>query len=180
MKTFGARGKRTWNEDPLAFKSIPYRHFKSNVLLRGISLSLLFPLCATGWDLSPCFQHNSLLSPFECYWLSLYLWLLTYQSRWLYAVLTTAFLPFPLSPLKAWSITYHSWLTFVLLIWSCTLWMIRNRRKYAMISSPFMVVYANLLLVLQYIWSFELPEIKKVPGFLEKKEPGELASKVSD
>ncbi|XP_048662702.1 piezo-type mechanosensitive ion channel component 2 isoform X2 [Marmota marmota marmota] len=80
--------------------------------------------------------------------------------------------------MMAWSITYHSWLTFVLLIWSCALWMIRNRRKYAMISSPFMVVYGNLLLVLQYIWSFELPEIKKVPGFLEKKEPGELASKI--
>ncbi|XP_029420178.1 piezo-type mechanosensitive ion channel component 2 isoform X2 [Nannospalax galili] len=80
--------------------------------------------------------------------------------------------------MMAWSITYHSWLTFVLLIWSCTLWMIRNRRKYAMISSPFMVVYGNLLLVLQYIWSFELPEIRKVPGFLEKKEPGELASKI--
>ncbi|XP_026944380.1 piezo-type mechanosensitive ion channel component 2 [Sagmatias obliquidens] len=47
-----------------------------------------------------------------------------------------------------------------------------------MISSPFMVVYGNLLLILQYIWSFELPEIKKVPGFLEKKEPGELASKI--
>lgn len=42
-----------------------------------------------------------------------------------------------------------------------------------------MVVYANLLLVLQYIWSFELTEIKKVPGFLEKKNPGELASKVN-
>uniref|UniRef100_A0A8C3WX98 Piezo type mechanosensitive ion channel component 2 n=1 Tax=Catagonus wagneri TaxID=51154 RepID=A0A8C3WX98_9CETA len=80
--------------------------------------------------------------------------------------------------MMAWSITYHSWLTFVLLIWSCTLWMIRNRRKYAMISSPFMVIYGNLLLMLQYIWSFELPEIKKVPGFLEKKEPGELASKI--
>ncbi|KAM5304862.1 piezo-type mechanosensitive ion channel component 2 [Glossophaga mutica] len=80
--------------------------------------------------------------------------------------------------MMAWSITYHSWLTFVLLIWSCALWMIRNRRKYAMISSPFMVVYGNLLLILQYIWSFELPEIKKVPGFLEKKEPGELASKI--
>ncbi|XP_012581290.1 PREDICTED: piezo-type mechanosensitive ion channel component 2 isoform X3 [Condylura cristata] len=80
--------------------------------------------------------------------------------------------------MMAWSITYHSWLTFVLLIWSCTLWMIRNRRKYAMITSPFMVAYGNLLLVLQYIWSFELPEIKKVPGFLEKKDPGELASKI--
>uniref|UniRef100_A0A4X2LB83 Piezo-type mechanosensitive ion channel component n=1 Tax=Vombatus ursinus TaxID=29139 RepID=A0A4X2LB83_VOMUR len=79
---------------------------------------------------------------------------------------------------RAWSITYHSWLTFVLLIWSCTLWMIRNRRKYAMISSPFMVVYGNLLLTLQYIWSFDLEEIKEVPGFLEKKAPGELASKI--
>ncbi|XP_045154278.1 piezo-type mechanosensitive ion channel component 2 [Echinops telfairi] len=80
--------------------------------------------------------------------------------------------------MMAWSITYHSWLTFVLLIWSCTLWMIRNRRKYAMISSPFMVIYANLLLVLQYIWSFDLSEIPKVPGFLEKKNPEELASKI--
>ncbi|XP_075386107.1 piezo-type mechanosensitive ion channel component 2 [Tenrec ecaudatus] len=80
--------------------------------------------------------------------------------------------------MMAWSITYHSWLTFVLLIWSCTLWMIRNRRKYAMISSPFMVIYANLLLVLQYIWSFELSEIPKVPGFLERKNPAELASKI--
>ncbi|KAM5222304.1 piezo-type mechanosensitive ion channel component 2 isoform 2-T2 [Ctenodactylus gundi] len=79
--------------------------------------------------------------------------------------------------MMAWSITYHSWLTFVLLIWSCTLWMIRSRRKYAMISSPFMVVYADLLLVLQYVWSFDL-EIRKVPGFLEKKDPGELASKI--
>uniref|UniRef100_A0A8C3IXU4 Piezo type mechanosensitive ion channel component 2 n=1 Tax=Chrysemys picta bellii TaxID=8478 RepID=A0A8C3IXU4_CHRPI len=83
--------------------------------------------------------------------------------------------------MMAWSITYHSWLTFVLLIWSCTLWMIRDRRKYAMISSPFMVVYGNLLLTLQYIWSIDLnnDELPKVSGFLEKKDPGELASKVT-
>uniref|UniRef100_A0A663LWP3 Piezo type mechanosensitive ion channel component 2 n=1 Tax=Athene cunicularia TaxID=194338 RepID=A0A663LWP3_ATHCN len=81
---------------------------------------------------------------------------------------------------EAWSITYHSWLTFVLLIWSCTLWMIRDRRKYAMISSPFMVFYGNLLLTLQYIWSIELrnDELPQVSGFLERKEPGELASKI--
>uniref|UniRef100_A0A8C3TW88 Piezo type mechanosensitive ion channel component 2 n=1 Tax=Catharus ustulatus TaxID=91951 RepID=A0A8C3TW88_CATUS len=80
----------------------------------------------------------------------------------------------------AWSITYHSWLTFVLLIWSCTLWMIRDRRKYAMISSPFMVFYGNLLLILQYIWSIQLnnDELPEVSGFLERKEPGELASKI--
>ncbi|XP_037236097.1 piezo-type mechanosensitive ion channel component 2 isoform X5 [Falco rusticolus] len=82
--------------------------------------------------------------------------------------------------MMAWSITYHSWLTFVLLIWSCTLWMIRDRRKYAMISSPFMVFYGNLLLTLQYIWSIELKndELPQVSGFLERKEPGELASKI--
>uniref|UniRef100_A0A8C3R868 Piezo type mechanosensitive ion channel component 2 n=1 Tax=Cyanoderma ruficeps TaxID=181631 RepID=A0A8C3R868_9PASS len=82
--------------------------------------------------------------------------------------------------MMAWSITYHSWLTFVLLIWSCTLWMIRDRRKYAMISSPFMVFYGNLLLILQYIWSIELrnDELPQVSGFLKRKEPGELASKI--
>ncbi|XP_053570887.1 piezo-type mechanosensitive ion channel component 2 [Bombina bombina] len=81
--------------------------------------------------------------------------------------------------MMAWSITYHSWLTFVLLIWSCALWMIRDRRKYAMISSPFMVIYGNLLLILQYIWSINLPtELKDVPQLLKRKEPDELASKI--
>lgn len=49
-----------------------------------------------------------------------------------------------------------------------------------MISSPFMVFYGNLLLILQYIWSIELKndELPQVSGFLERKEPGELASKV--
>ncbi|XP_062836599.1 piezo-type mechanosensitive ion channel component 2 isoform X6 [Anolis carolinensis] len=82
--------------------------------------------------------------------------------------------------MMAWSITYHSWLTFVLLIWSCVLWMLRDRRKYAMISSPFMVVYGNLLLTLQYIWSIELDdhELPEVSDFLERKRPTELASKI--
>ncbi|KAM4705939.1 piezo-type mechanosensitive ion channel component 2 [Rhinophrynus dorsalis] len=81
--------------------------------------------------------------------------------------------------MMAWSITYHSWLTFVLLIWSCALWMIRDRRKYAMISSPFMVVYGNLLLTLQYIWSIDLrAELPEVLGLLERKSPEELASKI--
>lgn len=57
--------------------------------------------------------------------------------------------------------------------------MLRDRRKYAMISSPFMVVYGNLLVTLQYIWSIELEELPIVSGFLERKPPVELASKVS-
>ncbi|XP_019739327.1 piezo-type mechanosensitive ion channel component 2 [Hippocampus comes] len=64
--------------------------------------------------------------------------------------------------MMAWSITYISWLTFVFLIWSCMLWMVRDRRRYAMLSSPFMVAYGNLLIVLQYFFSFE--DITHVPG----------------
>ncbi|XP_076004427.1 piezo-type mechanosensitive ion channel component 2 isoform X1 [Genypterus blacodes] len=80
--------------------------------------------------------------------------------------------------MMAWSITYVSWLTFVFLIWSCTLWMVRDRRRYAMLTSPFMVAYGNLVMVLQYIWSFEIME--PVPGlFLRKDDPFKsLASKV--
>ncbi|XP_072220008.1 piezo-type mechanosensitive ion channel component 2 [Leuresthes tenuis] len=69
--------------------------------------------------------------------------------------------------MMAWSITYVSWLTFIFLIWSCALWMVRDRRRYAMLSSPFMVAYGNLLIVLQYIWSFE--NMKPVSGFFVKK-----------
>ncbi|XP_058621660.1 piezo-type mechanosensitive ion channel component 2 isoform X2 [Onychostoma macrolepis] len=79
--------------------------------------------------------------------------------------------------MMAWSITYVSWLTFVFLIWSCILWMVRDRRKYSMITSPFMVFYGNLLIILQYIWSFE--SLQPVPGlFLKKDVPfRELGSK---
>ncbi|XP_045549637.1 piezo-type mechanosensitive ion channel component 2 [Salmo salar] len=80
--------------------------------------------------------------------------------------------------MMAWSITYVSWLTFVFLMWSCLLWMVRDRRRYTMLTSPFMVLYGNLLIVLQYIWSFEL--LEPVPGlFLKKEVPfSELGSKV--
>ncbi|XP_058274705.1 piezo-type mechanosensitive ion channel component 2 isoform X2 [Hemibagrus wyckioides] len=80
--------------------------------------------------------------------------------------------------MMAWSITYVSWLTFVFLMWSCTLWMVRDRRKYAMLTSPFMVAYGNLVIVLQYIWSFET--LSSVPGmFLKPEDPfKELCSKV--
>ncbi|KAG8442206.1 hypothetical protein GDO86_011126 [Hymenochirus boettgeri] len=82
--------------------------------------------------------------------------------------------------MMAWSITYHSWLTFVLLIWSCALWMVRDRRRYAMLCSPFMVIYGNLLVTLQYIWSIALTnsELPEVMGLLERKKPEELVSKI--
>jgi len=57
---------------------------------------------------------------------------------------------------QAWSIVYHSWLTFVLLLWANVLWMIPNQRKAMMRSSPFIVLYAELLLVAQYIYGMDL------------------------
>ncbi|XP_066947530.1 piezo-type mechanosensitive ion channel component isoform X4 [Macrobrachium rosenbergii] len=60
--------------------------------------------------------------------------------------------------MMAWSITYHSWLTFVLLLWACVLWMIPNQRAAMLRCSPFLVIYAELLLLLQYIYSMDLTE----------------------
>ncbi|XP_055084588.1 piezo-type mechanosensitive ion channel component 2 [Periophthalmus magnuspinnatus] len=80
--------------------------------------------------------------------------------------------------MMAWSITYVSWLTFVFLMWSCMLWMVRDRRRYAMLSSPFMVAYGDLVIVLQYIWSFE--DMEDISGlFVKKNNPfHSLSSKV--
>ncbi|XP_055851574.1 piezo-type mechanosensitive ion channel component isoform X3 [Episyrphus balteatus] len=58
--------------------------------------------------------------------------------------------------MMAWSIVYHSWLTFVFLLWANVLWMIPNQRKAMMRSSPFIVFYAELLLIAQYIYGMNL------------------------
>ncbi len=80
--------------------------------------------------------------------------------------------------MMAWSITYVSWLTCVLLLWSCVLWMMRERRRYTLMSSPWLVAYGNLLVILQYIYSF--PSIQEVPGLFPRKDDPcrELGSKV--
>lgn len=83
-----------------------------------------------------------------------------------------------LMAMMAWSITYVSWLTCVLLLWSCVLWMLRERRRYTLASSPWLVVYGNLLVLLQYIYSFQ--QVQEVPGLFPRKDDlcMELASKV--
>lgn len=80
--------------------------------------------------------------------------------------------------MMAWSITYVSWLTCVLLLWSCVLWMMRERRRYTLMSSPWLVAYGNLLVLLQYVYSFQA--VREVPGLFPSKEDPcrELASKV--
>lgn len=60
--------------------------------------------------------------------------------------------------LQTWSIMYHSWLTFVLLLWANIIWIIPNQRKHMLRSSPFLVVYAELLLIANYIYGMNLTE----------------------
>ncbi|XP_056356457.1 piezo-type mechanosensitive ion channel component 1 isoform X1 [Oenanthe melanoleuca] len=62
--------------------------------------------------------------------------------------------------MMVWSIIYHSWLTFVLLVWACLVWTVRSRRHFAMLCSPFLALYGVTLCVLQYVWAMELdPEL---------------------
>nr|XP_006818270.1 PREDICTED: piezo-type mechanosensitive ion channel component 2-like [Saccoglossus kowalevskii] len=60
--------------------------------------------------------------------------------------------------MMAWSITYHSWLTFVLLLWACFIWMIPNSRAACLHSSPFLVIYAEVLLIISYVYGLYLNE----------------------
>nr|CAD7203170.1 unnamed protein product [Timema douglasi] len=77
-------------------------------------------------------------------------------------------LPFYLGCNNAWSITYHSWLTFVLLLWASVLWIVPNQRRSMLRCSPFLVFYSLFLLLSQYIYSMDLTEAElpqKVEGF---------------
>uniref|UniRef100_A0A8C2E3E4 Piezo-type mechanosensitive ion channel component 1 n=1 Tax=Cyprinus carpio TaxID=7962 RepID=A0A8C2E3E4_CYPCA len=58
--------------------------------------------------------------------------------------------------MMVWSITYHSWLTFVLLLWSCVIWMLRARQRFATFCSPFILLYGLVLCCLQYVWAMDL------------------------
>ncbi|XP_071635421.1 piezo-type mechanosensitive ion channel component isoform X5 [Temnothorax longispinosus] len=60
--------------------------------------------------------------------------------------------------MMTWSIMYHSWTTFVLLLWALILWMVPNKRASMMKCSPFIVFYATLLLLGQYVYSMDLTD----------------------
>uniref|UniRef100_A0A672R5R8 Uncharacterized protein n=1 Tax=Sinocyclocheilus grahami TaxID=75366 RepID=A0A672R5R8_SINGR len=62
-----------------------------------------------------------------------------------------------------WSISYNSWLTLVLLVWSCAIWMLKDRRRFAMLSAPFLAVYGTLLLVVTFISQLHLKHIDIFP-----------------
>ncbi|XP_017766739.1 PREDICTED: piezo-type mechanosensitive ion channel component isoform X2 [Eufriesea mexicana] len=60
--------------------------------------------------------------------------------------------------MMTWSIMYHSWTTFALLLWALVLWMVPNKRASMMKCSPFIVFYAMFLLLVQYVYSMDLTE----------------------
>ncbi|XP_023283479.1 piezo-type mechanosensitive ion channel component 2-like [Seriola lalandi dorsalis] len=66
--------------------------------------------------------------------------------------------------MMVWSITYNNWLTFVLLVWSCIIWMMRDRRRYAMMSAPFLAVYSTFLVVLGFLSGLRLSRAELYPG----------------
>ncbi|CAM1300366.1 Uncharacterised protein PB.3432, partial [Pycnogonum litorale] len=75
--------------------------------------------------------------------------------------------------MMAWGITYHSWLTFVLLLWSCILWMVPNSRKACLYGSPFLVMYAITLLIIQFIYGLDLTDAE-LPQKIESVNLGQI------
>ncbi|XP_064016182.1 piezo-type mechanosensitive ion channel component 1 isoform X2 [Pogoniulus pusillus] len=75
--------------------------------------------------------------------------------------------------MMVWSITYHSWLTFVLLLWACLIWIVRSRHHFAMLCSPFLLLYGITLCSLQYVWGMDLvPELPTRVGFMSLEQLG--------
>ena len=60
--------------------------------------------------------------------------------------------------LQYWSIKYHSYLTFVFLLWALVVAVINNQRMVMHRSSPFLVLYAQLLVLLQFIYCLDLTD----------------------
>nr|CAI5853646.1 unnamed protein product [Callosobruchus analis] len=68
--------------------------------------------------------------------------------------------------MMAWSITYLSWLTFILLIWANLIWLVPNQRRSMLRSSPFLVLYAWFLLISAYIYSMDGMDLAEI-GFVK-------------
>ncbi|XP_047383730.1 piezo-type mechanosensitive ion channel component 1 isoform X2 [Sciurus carolinensis] len=75
--------------------------------------------------------------------------------------------------MMVWSITYHSWLTFVLLLWACLIWTVRSRRQLAMLCSPCILLYGLALCCLHYVWAMDLrPELPTTLGPVSLRQLG--------
>ncbi|KAL4712847.1 hypothetical protein ACJJTC_011917 [Scirpophaga incertulas] len=60
--------------------------------------------------------------------------------------------------MMAWSIMFHSWLTFVFLMWANVVWLCQDQRSFMLKTSPVLVCYSMMLLLTQYIYGMNLLE----------------------
>ncbi|CAH8569373.1 unnamed protein product [Schistosoma turkestanicum] len=72
--------------------------------------------------------------------------------------------------MMAWAVVYRSWLSFILLLSACILWIVPKSRAACLYSSPLIVLYAIVLILIQYIYglnlnSDELPQAVTPDGF---------------
>ena len=67
-------------------------------------------------------------------------------------------------------------LSFILLLWSCMIWMIPNSRQACLKSSPALVAFALLLLFGQYVYSLNLTD-DELPSHLGSVSMTEIGFK---
>ncbi|CAH8465090.1 unnamed protein product [Dicrocoelium dendriticum] len=58
--------------------------------------------------------------------------------------------------MMAWAVAYRSWLSFILLLSACILWISPNSRTACLYASPLIVLYAIVLIVIQYVYGLNL------------------------
>ncbi|XP_063239606.1 piezo-type mechanosensitive ion channel component-like [Bacillus rossius redtenbacheri] len=66
--------------------------------------------------------------------------------------------------MMVWSITHHSLVALVLLVWACLAWIVPPSPRTNMLrTSPLLVAYAHLLLAMQYLFSLDLEDHELPP-----------------
>ncbi|XP_030831614.1 piezo-type mechanosensitive ion channel component 1 isoform X4 [Strongylocentrotus purpuratus] len=75
--------------------------------------------------------------------------------------------------MMAWSIIYLSWITFVLLLWALLIWIlpISTTRNRCLYTSPLLVLYAEAIIIVTFIYGLQTDLPEKV-GVIDLKEVG--------
>uniref|UniRef100_A0A671WIF6 Piezo type mechanosensitive ion channel component 1 (Er blood group) n=1 Tax=Sparus aurata TaxID=8175 RepID=A0A671WIF6_SPAAU len=165
---------RSWSQQKEHFEDDTQNHFFTTI--SGVNSQTPSKNTSTPPSQNDCFQHPQgafgecmgvlesiiLSPPVEKHWCRV----TAYQN-------SVSFLMCCFLVVQVWSITYHSWLTFVLLLWACLIWMLRARRHAATLCSPFILLYGLALCCLQYVWAMELqPELPTTVGTMSLKQLG--------
>lgn len=57
---------------------------------------------------------------------------------------------------QIWSISYHCWFAFIYLLWSIITWTLPNQKEFLLKSSPYLVLYSSIMLLLTYFCSMDI------------------------